>query len=136
MIRDFFVAFIRIHVLHHAGQKPLYGLWLIEELRHHGYKVSPGTVYPMLHSLVESGYLVREKRVVDGKERKYYVITRAGRQVLRRTLHQLVELVREVLEGQTDLPLRLASGRARTSKRRPARKGPGRRGTPPSFRPA
>lgn len=131
MIRDFFVAFIRIHVLHHAGQRPLYGLWLIEELRHHGYTLSPGTVYPMLHRMVESGYLVREKRVVDGKQRKYYVITRAGRQVLRKTSHQLVELVREVLEGQTDLPLRLGSGRVTISRRRPTRKAPRRRGTPP-----
>jgi PadR family transcriptional regulator PadR len=33
----------------HAGEKPLYGHWMIEELRHHGYEIGPGTMYPLLH---------------------------------------------------------------------------------------
>ncbi|MEE8392587.1 MAG: helix-turn-helix transcriptional regulator, partial [Anaerolineae bacterium] len=51
MLRELFLGFIKIHILHHAGQEPVYGLWLIEELAHHGYTVSPGTLYPTLHSL-------------------------------------------------------------------------------------
>jgi DNA-binding PadR family transcriptional regulator len=53
MIRDFFLGFIRIHVLHHAAEAPVYGLWLIEELGHHGYALSPGTLYPILRDLAD-----------------------------------------------------------------------------------
>lgn len=51
MIRDFFLGFVKIHILHHAEQEPVYGLALIEELRRHGYTLSPGTLYPILHQL-------------------------------------------------------------------------------------
>jgi len=105
MLRGFFLGFIKIHVLHHAAEEPLYGLSLIEELRRHGYRLSPGTVYPILHSLVEAGYLVREDRVVGGKVRKYYSITRAGRRALGHSRRQIVELVREVVEHR-DRPAR------------------------------
>ena len=57
MIRDFFLGFIKIHILHHASKEPVYGLWLIEELGHHGYKLSPGTLYPILHRLEEERLL-------------------------------------------------------------------------------
>lgn len=100
MFRDFFLGFIKIHVLHHAAQEPLYGLSLIEELRRHGYALSPGTVYPILHGLTEAGYLVQEERVVGGKVRKYYSITKAGRRALGESRRQIVELVREVLPRQ------------------------------------
>ncbi len=98
MLRGFFLGFIKIHILHHASQEPLYGLSLIEELRRHGYRLSPGTAYPILHGLVEAGYLARADRVVGGKVRKYYSITRAGRRTLDRSRRQIVELVREVVE--------------------------------------
>lgn len=98
LLRDFFLGFIKIHILHHAAQEPLYGLSLIEELRRHGYTLSPGTVYPILHSLTEAGYLVQQDRVVGGKVRKYYSITRAGRLALGQSRRQIVELVREVVE--------------------------------------
>lgn len=48
---------IRLHVLHHAVKEPIYGLAMIEELERHGYKISPGTLYPVLHGLEEKGYL-------------------------------------------------------------------------------
>ena len=51
MLRDFFLGFIRIHVLHHAGQEPIYGVAMIAELARHGYDLSPGTLYPLLHNL-------------------------------------------------------------------------------------
>ena len=60
MLRDFFLGFVRTHVLHHASREPVYGLQLIAELRRHGYDLSPGTLYPMLHDLGKSGYLGRE----------------------------------------------------------------------------
>jgi len=116
MRRDFFLGFIKIHILHHAAGAPLYGLSLIEELRHHGYSLSPGTVYPILHSLTEAGYLLREERVVGGKVRKYYSITRAGRRALAESRRQIVELVQEVVEQQP----RASRPRARGTPPRPS----------------
>jgi DNA-binding PadR family transcriptional regulator len=106
MIRDFFLGFVKIHILHHAEVAPIYGLAMIEELRRHGYELSPGTLYPILHSLEGNGYLAREDRVVNGKVRKYYAITETGRVALIETREKIRELVGEVLEGRgpTSLP--------------------------------
>jgi len=98
MIRDFFVGFIRIHVLHHAAEQPVYGLSLIEELRRHGYALSPGTLYPILRDLAESGYLRAGKRVVGGRVRKYYTSTAQGRRALGVARARITELVGEVLD--------------------------------------
>ncbi|WP_243269994.1 PadR family transcriptional regulator [Thermanaerosceptrum fracticalcis] len=97
MFRDFFLGFIKIHILHHAEQEPVYGSYLIQELAHHGYEISPGTLYPTLHSLEKNGYLVKEDRVVDGKVRKYYSITDKGREALAEARLKIKELVSEVL---------------------------------------
>src|SRR5689334_5568654 len=99
MLRDFFLGFVKIHVLHHAAQEPVYGLAMIAELRRHGYELSPGTLYPILHGLERSGYLLREDRLVGGKVRKYYAATEDGRRVLEQTRDKIGELVSEVLEG-------------------------------------
>ena len=99
MIRDFFLGFIKIHILHHAAQEPIYGLAMIEELRRHGYKVGPGTIYPVLHGLQASGYLTREDRVIGGKVRKYYAITSEGRDALEEVRAKIAELTHEVVEG-------------------------------------
>jgi PadR family transcriptional regulator, regulatory protein PadR len=55
MLRQFFLGFIKVHILHHAAEEPVYGLALIVELRRHGYELSPGTLYPVLHQLEEAG---------------------------------------------------------------------------------
>jgi DNA-binding PadR family transcriptional regulator len=106
ILRDFFLGFVKIHVLHHAAEEPVYGVALIEELRRHGYELSPGTLYPLLHGLEEAGYLARENRVVGGKVRKYYTITPAGRDALDEARSKIRELVDEVLEepGASTLP--------------------------------
>lgn len=100
MLRDFFLGFVKIHILHHAAEEPIYGLAMIEELKRHGYDLSPGTLYPILHGLERDGYVEREDRVVGGKVRKYYTITNDGRQALAEARQQIGELVDEVLEGQ------------------------------------
>jgi DNA-binding PadR family transcriptional regulator len=115
MLRDFFLGFIRIHVLHHAAKAPVYGLLLIQELRHHGYEVGPGTLYPLLHGLSEAGYLAREDRVIGGRVRKYYAITAAGHEALALARTQIRELVEEVLDDHGPTRLRV----------RPARRVPG-----------
>jgi DNA-binding PadR family transcriptional regulator len=101
ILRDFFLGFIKLHVLHHAAQEPVYGLALIEELRRHGYALSPGTLYPLLHNMEAAGYLVRADRVAGGKVRKYYTATEAGQAALDEARQKIRELVAEVLEGHS-----------------------------------
>lgn len=97
MTRDLLAGFVRIHILHHAAQSPVYGVWLIEELGHHGYRLSPGTLYPVLHEMEAAGWLDHSEQVVGGKVRKYYSITESGRQTLTEARRKLRELVSEVL---------------------------------------
>lgn len=105
MIRDFVLGFIKIHILHHAAHEPIYGLAMMEELRRHGYEISPGTLYPILHALEHEGYVRREDRVVNGKVRKYYDITEGGRAALAEARVKIREMAAEVLEGEG--PIRL-----------------------------
>jgi DNA-binding PadR family transcriptional regulator len=100
MLRDFFLGFIRIHILHHAALEEVYGVALIAELRRHGYELSPGTLYPVLHGLAAAGYLTATPRVVGGKVRKYYAITAQGREALAAARPKIAELVAEVLAGE------------------------------------
>jgi DNA-binding PadR family transcriptional regulator len=106
LLRHFFLGFVKIHILHHAAQEPVFGLALIRELARHGYELSPGTLYPVLHELERAGYVRREDRVVDGKVRKYYRATPSGLQALDDARAKIQELVVEVLhrEGPLHLP--------------------------------
>jgi len=94
---ELFSGFIKLHVLHHASEQPVYGLWLIEELSEHGYRVSPGTLYPLLHSLEESEMLKSYNEISSGKVRRYYSITATGRRQLKKAKLQLMELLGEIL---------------------------------------
>jgi DNA-binding PadR family transcriptional regulator len=98
LTRDFFLGFIKVHILHHAAEEPIYGLAMIDELGRHGYVLSPGTLYPILHSLLADGYLAKDERNVEGKVRKYYSITESGRDALVEARARIRELVDEVLE--------------------------------------
>ncbi|MCL8206760.1 MAG: PadR family transcriptional regulator [Actinomycetia bacterium] len=91
------LGFVQIHVLHHAAEGPVYGKWLMAELERHGYRLGPGTLYPLLRQLAESGYLVREERVVGGRVRKYYRATAEGRAVLELARARIQELAGELL---------------------------------------
>ncbi|MDZ7638246.1 MAG: helix-turn-helix transcriptional regulator [Bryobacterales bacterium] len=51
------VDFLELHILHHAKDQHLYGLWMIEELTHHGYRVGPSNLYPKFHRRLNRGYL-------------------------------------------------------------------------------
>ncbi len=97
--RELFLGFVKTHILYHASKEPVYGLWLIEELAHHGYRLSAGTLYPMLHSLERDGLLTSEKQVIAGKARKVYVVTGAGRAALQGAREQAVELLNEISGG-------------------------------------
>ncbi|MGH7342347.1 MAG: PadR family transcriptional regulator [Candidatus Rokuibacteriota bacterium] len=114
MVREFFLGFIKIHVLHHAAEEEVYGLALIVELRRHGYELSPGSIYPVLHRLERAAYLRRIDRVINGKVRKYYTITRRGAAALADTRKKIAELVGEVLAPDVTTP-RMTSGPTRQS---------------------
>jgi PadR family transcriptional regulator, regulatory protein PadR len=118
MLREFFLGFIKIHILHHAGEEPVYGLALISELRRHGYELSPGTLYPVLHQLEKAGYLRRLNRVVGGKVRKYYLLTGRGGEALGDARAKIAELVEEILE-----PV-VREGRPKPGRSRQQQRGP------------
>ena len=92
-------GFISLHVLHHAAEEPVFGLWMIEELARHGYRLSPGTLYPVLHGLEARKYL-RSKvvRSPDGARRRLYRITPAGRRALDAAKLKVRELFGELFE--------------------------------------
>jgi len=98
IVRDLFLAFVRVHLLHHAAKEAIFGLEMIEELRRHGYGLSPGTLYPILHGLEKAGFLNSQGKVVNGKMRKYYRATAKGRRMLAEVKRKISELVGEVLE--------------------------------------
>lgn len=98
LLRDVFLGFMRVHVLHHAAEGPIFGVEMMEELRSHGYDISPGTLYPLLHALEQSRLLGSQWKVVEGKNRKYYRTTRAGNKVLARLRILVAELSGEVLK--------------------------------------
>jgi len=100
IFRDIFLAFVRVHLLHHAAEAPIYGLEMIQELARHGYDMSPGTLYPIFHGLEKAGYLQSEQQRVEGKIRKYYRITEAGQEALALLRPKVRELVNEVLHDR------------------------------------
>jgi PadR family transcriptional regulator len=98
--RDLYSGLIRLHVLHHAVEEPIFGLGMAEELARHGYHISPGTLYPLLHSLEKKGYL-RSSTERNGKSfRKVYRATPRGRRALAAAKSKVKELFRELIEGK------------------------------------
>lgn len=88
---------IRIHLLHHASQEPIFGLGMIRELARHGHAVGPGTLYPILHGLESRGYLVSKPHATGGRIRRAYTITARGRRALKDARSRVKELFREVV---------------------------------------
>lgn len=98
VMRKLFLGFIQIHILHHAKVEPIYGKWMLEELQHHGYRMSAGTLYPVFHAMEQEGLLQRQDRLVDGKIRKYYTTTPTGGRVLEEARQKAYELFKEIKE--------------------------------------
>jgi PadR family transcriptional regulator PadR len=98
--RDLYSGLIRLHVMHHAVEEPIFGLGMMDELARHGYRISPGSLYPLLHGLEKKGYLSsREKR--NGKSlRKVYRATPLGKKALKAARSKVLELLRELIEGE------------------------------------
>jgi PadR family transcriptional regulator, regulatory protein PadR len=88
----------KVHILFHAQQGPIVGHGMLEELRQHGYRVSPGTLYPLLARMEKLGWLesLPKPRRHGPKEAHPYRATAAGRRALRQVGERLKELVHEV----------------------------------------
>jgi DNA-binding PadR family transcriptional regulator len=93
-------AAIVLHVLHHAGEEPVHGAWMSAELARHGYRLSPGTLYPTLHRMERDGLLVSEQMVVDGRVRRTYRSTSAGVAALEDGRRAVRELAGEILPDE------------------------------------
>ncbi len=91
-------GFIRLHVLHHAVDGGLTGAWMLGELEHHGYKISSGTLYPMLHSLERKGYLASTRHREGKRSWRAYRITPKGEEALAEAKQRLRELFRELVK--------------------------------------
>ena len=98
--KDLYSGLIRLHVLHHAVKEPIFGLGMIEELSHHGYRISPGTLYPLLHGLEKKGYLRSSEQANGKSRRKIYRATQLGRKVLTAAKKKVRELFHELMEGE------------------------------------
>lgn len=98
--QDLYVGLIRLHILHHAAEKPVYGLWIIEELARHGYKLSAGTLYPLLHRLEKRGLLKSKAERVGRRIRRVYGITPVGRRTLESARQKVKELFGELFESE------------------------------------
>ncbi len=115
--QDLFSGLIRLHILHRACAKPVYGLWIIEELGRHGYRLSPGTLYPLLHTLEKRGLLRSEAQRAGRRLRRLYHATPQGRKTLQGARQKVQKLFGELFERE----LHSVFGRVEKSPRRRAR---------------
>ena len=91
-------GFVKLHILHHAAKEDVYGQWMIEELARHGYRMSAGTLYPMLHGMEKRGYLTSQQVPLGRTRRRIYRATPLGQAALDAAGVKLRELFREVVE--------------------------------------
>lgn len=89
---------IRLHILHHASKGPIFGLEIIEELGRHGYRLSAGTLYPLLHGLEREGCLRSFEKRNGRHVRRLYRATAKGRRALRESKSKVRQLFAELFE--------------------------------------
>jgi DNA-binding PadR family transcriptional regulator len=98
LYKDLYSGLIRLHILHHAAEETIFGFGMIEELARHGYKLSPGTMYPILHSLENRGLLRSTEEWLNGHKRRVYRATPLGRRALKAAKEKVKELFGELIE--------------------------------------
>jgi PadR family transcriptional regulator PadR len=96
--QDLLSGFVRLHILHHAVKEDVFGQWMIEELAKHGYRLSAGTLYPMLHAMERRGYLTSTEHRLGRTKRRVYRATPLGGEALALAQTKLRELFREVVK--------------------------------------
>jgi DNA-binding PadR family transcriptional regulator len=98
--RNLYSGMIRLHILHHAEKEPIFGLGMAEELARHGYRISPGTLYPILHGLEKKNYLRSTDSRMGRTSRRLYRITPPGRRALKKARKRVRELFGELIEDR------------------------------------
>jgi DNA-binding PadR family transcriptional regulator len=98
-VRELLRGAVRLHILHHAAEGRIHGAGMTQELARHGYRISPGALYPTLHKMEAEGLIASRSHVVDGRVRRSYVATAKGRRVLQKAKRQLQELADELLDN-------------------------------------
>lgn len=98
LTKKIYLGFLQAHVLYHASKEPIFGLFMINELNHHGYKIGPSHIYPLLAQMEKQGLLCKEEKLEKGKIRKYYQITKLGLHVLDDMKLKVKELSNELFE--------------------------------------
>lgn len=111
--RDLYSGLIRLHILYHACKQPIFGLEMIEELGRHGYKLSAGTMYPLLHGMENKGLLRCKVVGVGGSRRHVYRATSAGQQALADAKDKVQELFSELFEDVMAQARRTSGRRSR-----------------------
>jgi PadR family transcriptional regulator, regulatory protein PadR len=96
--RSLYSGLIRLHLLHHAAEGPIFGQAMIDELGRHGYRLSAGTLYPILHDMERQGYLRSQSRLERGRKRRVYRVTPTGRKALDAARIRVRELFGEMFE--------------------------------------
>ena len=96
--QELYIGLVRLHVLHHASEDAIFGLGIIQELGRHGYRLGPGTIYPLLHGMKERGWLRSRQQLVEGRKRKTYIATASGRRALKVAREQVRQLYEEMCE--------------------------------------
>lgn len=94
--REFVLGFVKIHMLYHAEKEEFCGVDMMKELRNHGYRLGPSTLYPILRKMEKEGYLLSTKIVKEGRTRIYYKSTSRGKKTLEKIKPKVQELVTEV----------------------------------------
>ncbi|HTM02080.1 MAG TPA: PadR family transcriptional regulator [Vicinamibacterales bacterium] len=89
--REFLLTFWKVHILHHAARHGVYGHWMLEELHRHGYRLSPGTLYPILVRMEKRGWL-KSSEPERSKAARVYYLTPLGHEVLQHVRGALGEL--------------------------------------------
>jgi DNA-binding PadR family transcriptional regulator len=98
--RDLYSGLMRLHILHHAAEGPVFGLGMLEELGRHGYRISPGTLYPLLHGLEKKGYIKATAMRSGRSTRRIYRATPSGRKALAAAKVKVREFIEELFEGE------------------------------------
>lgn len=98
--RELYSGLIRLHVLYHACREPIFGLGMMQELARHGYRMSPGTLYPLLYGLERKGLLRSSRQFVQARSRRVYRATPKGRKALEAAKRRVQELFSELFEEE------------------------------------
>lgn len=111
--KEIYGGLVRLHVLHHASREPIFGQGIMDELARHGYRLGPGTIYPILHGLERSGHLRSRVEKAGRSSRRTYVATVAGRRALQGAKERVWELFTELFEDELSQEPRLRAAKGR-----------------------